>query len=295
MTALKCDICGGSLSMDASGEFATCDNCGMKHTKERVQTKVQEIKGNVSVEGAVETVMGDAEKERLLTAAEECLNANQFDAAKNCYERVAKDYPNDYRGWFGLIRSGCSNTSYKYITGQEASYFSKAYAFAPDNIKQQLNTIKTSRDKIALRSKAINDCKIQKVNLQAQIETLTNASNSIMYQIQAKTSEKDSTNKDMTKYYVKLGISAAVFIFFLLGFFGAMDAEEYIGCAITAFVMLLCIPGMFPNAKTKLAIQRRKFLSNQISNLQQQSTTLVGQIRNARQQMAQLDNQLQNL
>jgi len=41
MITITCDICGGTLSMDASGEFATCDSCGMKHTKDRVKAKAQ--------------------------------------------------------------------------------------------------------------------------------------------------------------------------------------------------------------------------------------------------------------
>ncbi|GHV40325.1 hypothetical protein AGMMS49546_14010 [Spirochaetia bacterium] len=49
MAALTCDICGGSLSMDSSGDFAVCDSCGMKHTKERMQTKALEITGTVKV------------------------------------------------------------------------------------------------------------------------------------------------------------------------------------------------------------------------------------------------------
>jgi hypothetical protein len=46
MAALTCDICGGSLSMDASGDFAVCESCGMKHTKDRVKAKIQGIGGS---------------------------------------------------------------------------------------------------------------------------------------------------------------------------------------------------------------------------------------------------------
>ena len=59
MSALTCDICGGNLTMNESGEFAVCESCGMKHTKERVKVKVQEVKG------VVEITKGEAEKERL--------------------------------------------------------------------------------------------------------------------------------------------------------------------------------------------------------------------------------------
>lgn len=49
MAALVCDICGGKLAM-GSGGIAVCDSCGMEHTKERMQEKVQEIKGTVRID-----------------------------------------------------------------------------------------------------------------------------------------------------------------------------------------------------------------------------------------------------
>ena len=51
MAALVCDICGGKLAMGAGG-IAVCDSCGMEHTKERMQEKVQEIKGVVRIDNS---------------------------------------------------------------------------------------------------------------------------------------------------------------------------------------------------------------------------------------------------
>ncbi len=44
MAALTCDICGGKLIMQ-TGALVKCESCGMEYTKERMQEKVQEIKG----------------------------------------------------------------------------------------------------------------------------------------------------------------------------------------------------------------------------------------------------------
>jgi len=49
MAAIQCDICGGSLSMDSGGDFAVCDSCGMKHTKDRVKAMAMEVTGTVEV------------------------------------------------------------------------------------------------------------------------------------------------------------------------------------------------------------------------------------------------------
>jgi len=48
MAALSCDICGGKLVMGA-GSIAVCDSCGMEHNKDRMQEKIQEIKGSIEV------------------------------------------------------------------------------------------------------------------------------------------------------------------------------------------------------------------------------------------------------
>ena len=107
MSALVCDICGGNLAMDASGEFAVCESCGMKHTKERVRTKVQEI------QGVVEVTKGEVEKERLLKNAETFISLNERNKANSIYHQITEDYPDDYRGWFclaGMVRDELYDT-----------------------------------------------------------------------------------------------------------------------------------------------------------------------------------------
>lgn len=102
MKPLRCDFCGGHLIMDKSREFAICEFCGTKYMKETIQDKIQEIRGQVSITGAVETVTGNAEKERLLKNAETYIGIKEFDKAIQTYQQVIKQFPEDYRGWWGL-------------------------------------------------------------------------------------------------------------------------------------------------------------------------------------------------
>ena len=37
---IKCDLCGGELLMDAGGQTASCVDCGMKHSLERLREKL---------------------------------------------------------------------------------------------------------------------------------------------------------------------------------------------------------------------------------------------------------------
>lgn len=59
MQALKCDLCGGSLVIDDSREFALCEFCGTKYMASTLRQKIQEIKGTVSIEGEVSVRQAD--------------------------------------------------------------------------------------------------------------------------------------------------------------------------------------------------------------------------------------------
>lgn len=148
MAALVCDICGGKLLMQ-SGGVAKCDSCGMEYTKERIQEKVQEIKGTVKVDGPVETVKGDAEKERLLNMANDCLNKGNLEEARRIYSTVSKEYSNDWRGWWGIICSNPLKTdnvigNEQYLNSLEYEY-KMAISFAPESQKDKI--IKHQRER----------------------------------------------------------------------------------------------------------------------------------------------------
>ena len=49
MAALVCDLCGGKLVM-GSGGIATCDNCGIEHSADRMKEKIQAVKGIMQVD-----------------------------------------------------------------------------------------------------------------------------------------------------------------------------------------------------------------------------------------------------
>lgn len=57
--ALKCDVCGGTLTMQPGGQGAVCEYCGMNYAIGRLREKVQEIRGTVKVEGVVKTQRAD--------------------------------------------------------------------------------------------------------------------------------------------------------------------------------------------------------------------------------------------
>lgn len=104
MTELKCDICGGKLIMQANG-LAKCESCGMEYSKESLRGKAQEVTGTVKVDGSVETVHGESEKERLLENADVYLSLGKGTEAYEIYNQVTRNYPSDYRGWWGRCKA----------------------------------------------------------------------------------------------------------------------------------------------------------------------------------------------
>lgn len=100
MAALTCDICGGQLSMDPSGDFAVCESCGMKHTKDRVKAKAQEITGTVKIDDS------DAIKEQISNwekmAGDAFSNSNYSEA----YTYYCKILEKKVGYWFATYRKG---------------------------------------------------------------------------------------------------------------------------------------------------------------------------------------------
>ena len=100
MAGLACDICGAQLTMDASGEFAVCENCGMKHTKERIQNKVQENIGTVKIED-IDTVQEQVcNWEKMAMAAYD--NTNYEEA----YTYYCKILEKRVDNWMATFRKG---------------------------------------------------------------------------------------------------------------------------------------------------------------------------------------------
>lgn len=96
MQAIKCELCGSNEFTKVDGLFQ-CNHCHTKYTLEEAK--------KLMVSGTIEVVTGNAEKERLLKNAETYLNLGKCIDAINLYHEIAHNYPDDYRGWWGIITS----------------------------------------------------------------------------------------------------------------------------------------------------------------------------------------------
>jgi hypothetical protein len=104
MAAISCDICGGTLSMDTSGEFAVCDVCGTKHTKDRLKAKAQEITGKVEVSNI-------ASLESLMKRGNLALEDKKWHEADGYFDKVLDINPEYAPAYAGKLCANVSNYS----------------------------------------------------------------------------------------------------------------------------------------------------------------------------------------
>lgn len=54
MFDIKCDVCGGPLTMQLGGQVAVCNNCKMQYSTERIKEKIQQFKSTNKIDTADE-------------------------------------------------------------------------------------------------------------------------------------------------------------------------------------------------------------------------------------------------
>lgn len=134
MSALKCDICGGNLIMDISGDFALCECCGMKHSKERVRTLAQTNTGTVKIDVA------DSLKNYLeiMKASSEVSNYEETEKYAN---KVIEIDTTNYEAWLYKGKAaGWQSTVSNNRFPEAVNCWTFALKYARDDIKEELKT-----------------------------------------------------------------------------------------------------------------------------------------------------------
>lgn len=127
----KCTNCGGTLTVDSSQEAAVCNYCGSAFIVEKaIQNYNYHITNNITAQNVIISGKGEMEKERLLQNAQTNENFKEYNKALEIYTQVTEDYPDDYRGWYGLaaiITENFQNTKLADSNFQQVkSYIQKA-------------------------------------------------------------------------------------------------------------------------------------------------------------------------
>ena len=125
MKALKCEMCNGNDFVKQDGLYV-CQFCGTKYTAD--EAKKLMIDGEVEVKGVMTL-------DKLAKNGEMLLKLGKHQDAKNVFHKLSCDYPEDYRGWWGMARAE-SAVSEKSLDVQE--YIKAALAVAPKEEKERL-------------------------------------------------------------------------------------------------------------------------------------------------------------
>lgn len=138
MEALRC-VCGGNIVLAPDGRSGKCEFCG---TEYREQVLKAVMSGAVKVEGPVEMVMGDSQKEHNFKNADTYIMLGEYEKAVEAYMQMIRDFPEDYRGWWGIcsleFTKFINNRDYSVPGGSEdtlidAKYFDNALRLAGDS------------------------------------------------------------------------------------------------------------------------------------------------------------------
>lgn len=109
MKPIICELCGSNDFKKEDGIYK-CKYCNTEYTLEEMK--------KLMVEGQVEFVKGNAEKERLVKNAEQYVKLKEFSLAEKEYLNITHQFPEECRGWLGLF----SIEFYKYLSGVSFCY-----------------------------------------------------------------------------------------------------------------------------------------------------------------------------
>ena len=95
---LICKICGGTLAMDESFEKAVCAQCGVEYPKAALQRLFAAAQQEASP-AAAPAVANPADQ--LASNAETYMKLGETAKAAEVYTQMVKQFPQDWRGWWG--------------------------------------------------------------------------------------------------------------------------------------------------------------------------------------------------
>ena len=176
----KCTNCGAPLQVDNSHEAAVCPYCNSAYIVEKaIQNFNYSVTNNITAQNIIIAGKGEMEKERLLQNANTLEGFKEYKKALDVYKQVATDYPDDYRGWYGMARilsTNFSNTSVNENTFAELKdYMRKALACVPRDKKTELNntwndyTIKY-KERLKANKESLDSCVAELQTLNPRIE-----------------------------------------------------------------------------------------------------------------------------
>lgn len=149
LVSAMCPNCGAKLELDENMEKGFCMYCGSQIlVQDAVQKYKVEISGRISVEGILSA-------EDFAKNGDTLINIGNYQQAYDSFKELSEKYPDDYRGWWGMIRAITrdfaimpeENDYRENIRNTAAEYFDYAVKTARDSDRGKITEIYEKWDK----------------------------------------------------------------------------------------------------------------------------------------------------
>lgn len=124
LVSKRCPECGGELMVDEKKKEAVCQYCGTSFMISNPEVYVHN---------------GQSMEEKL-NSAETFLTVHQdFEKAYAIFKQIANEFPNDYRGWWGMARAATHEFQDVDHLGESESNVRHAQNVAPEAVRIEIN------------------------------------------------------------------------------------------------------------------------------------------------------------
>lgn len=96
----KCTVCGAILTINSEKDAAVCSSCGNAFVVEKAINNYN----TYNTINADTVVVQGADAEQFLKNGATYIQLGDYSKALGYYEEMVEHFPDDYRGWWGLIR-----------------------------------------------------------------------------------------------------------------------------------------------------------------------------------------------
>lgn len=139
----KCTECGGEIEVNNEKKLGVCKHCGQPFVVEEAINNYNTYNNynttNNYNDGSIVNIVEGESKETLLKNAEIALKIENYDLAKENFEILTKRYPDEYKGWWGLIQSITKNFTYYDLSIDELNqFYSYSIKLASDDVIVEL-------------------------------------------------------------------------------------------------------------------------------------------------------------
>ena len=308
LQSAKCPNCGADIQVNPNDKTAVCSFCRSNII----------IKEAINLHnGAVETVTGEAEKERVLKMADDCLKKGLLDKAARKYFEITEKYPNDYRGWWGIIQCSPISDDVKVsfvesfdgtvhmidschgnlILDRMDEEFEAAIALAPEDIKEKIVEIQKHRNAQLDKSLVLNQIEIEKTKIQDVEEIITTQNNNIKKLEEEIEKERVAINSSNKTIVIELLIVFAIGLFIVPHFHIIFQVLAYLFMAIV-LLCLICGELSYIKNREKNIEQlnkQREYHKIKVNNCEATISSHISTIDNYTNKLSELQAELEKL